>query len=187
MGLTEVFVLAIGLSMDAFAVSICKGISIGKARVKHALIAGIWFGVFQALMPVIGYFLGVQFERYIQRIDHWIALILLAVIGINMIREGIKGEEESADASVSVKAMFPLAVATSIDALASGVALAAAGADILWAAVFIGCTTFLLSFIGVKSGSRLGSSFGSKAQIAGGVILCLIGLKIFTEHLMEGI
>ena len=130
MGLTEVFVLAIGLSMDAFAVSICKGISIGKAGVKHALIAGIWFGVFQALMPVIGYFLGVQFERYIQRIDHWIALILLAVIGINMIREGIKGEEESADASVSVKAMFPLAVATSIDALASGVALAAAGADL---------------------------------------------------------
>ena len=131
MGLLEIILTAIGLSMDAFAVSICKGLSTKDVRLKHSLIVGLYFGLFQALMPVIGYFLGVQFERYIQRIDHWIALILLAVIGINMIREGIKGEEENADASVSVKAMFPLAVATSIDALASGVALAAAGADIL--------------------------------------------------------
>ena len=185
MGLTEVFVLAVGLSMDAFAVSICKGISIGKARVKHALIAGIWFGVFQALMPVIGYFLGVQFERYIQRIDHWIALILLAVIGINMIREGIKGEEESADASVSVKAMFPLAVATSIDALAVGIAMACleGGINIFAAISVIGVTTFFLCLIGVFAGNRFGNHLEKNASIAGGTILILIGIKILLEHL----
>ena len=187
MGLLELFLLAVGLSMDAFAVSICKGISIGRAKIRHALIAGLWFGAFQALMPAIGFFLGVQFERYIQTVDHWIAFLLLAMIGINMIREGVRGEEEESDPSVSARAMFPLAVATSIDALASGVVLSAAGGDILWAALFIGLTTFSFSFAGVKAGSGLGSAFGAKAQIAGGAVLCIIGLRILIQHLLGGI
>ncbi len=186
MSIAEIFILAVGLSMDAFAVSICKGTSIGRARLSDALISGLWFGSFQALMPLIGYFLGVQLAQYIQVIDHWIACILLAFIGINMAREGFKGEGEC-DPSLKAKDMLILAIATSIDALASGVALAAARADILYAVIFIGLTTFALSCIGVKAGSKLGSSFGSKAQIAGGAALCLIGLKIVIEHISEGI
>ena len=182
MGIIETFILAVALSMDAFAVSVCKGLSMGKAKLGSALTVGLWFGVFQALMPLIGFFLGVQFEDYISAFDHWIAFILLAAIGANMVREAVKGEDEG-DPSVSFMAMLPLAVATSIDALAVGVSFAFLSVDIAPAVVFIGLCTFVLSAAGVKIGSVFGSRFKSRAEILGGVILILMGLKILLEHL----
>ena len=182
MGLLELFLVAVGLSMDAFAVSICKGLSMPKMRWKNALLAGVYFGGFQALMPAIGYLLGTQFEDAISSIDHWVAFVLLAVIGINMIREAV-GEEESLDDSFDVKTMLLLAVATSIDALAVGVTFAFLKVNIVFAVVFIGCTTFVFGSAGIKIGNVFGSRFRAKAQIAGGVILVLIGLKILLEHL----
>ncbi len=182
MGLLELFLVAVGLSMDAFAVSICKGLSMPKMRWKNALLAGVYFGGFQALMPAIGYLLGNQFEDAISSIDHWVAFVLLAVIGINMIREAV-GEEESLDDSFDVKTMLLLAVATSIDALAVGVTFAFLKVNIVFAVVFIGCTTFVFGIAGIKIGNVFGSRFRAKAQIAGGVILVLIGLKILLEHL----
>ncbi len=182
MGLLELFLVAVGLSMDAFAVSICKGLSMPKMRWKNALLAGVYFGGFQALMPAIGYLLGTQFEDAISSIDHWVAFVLLAVIGINMIREAV-GEEESLDDSFDVKTMLLLAVATSIDALAVGVTFAFLKVNIVFAVVFIGCTTFVFGIAGIKIGNVFGSRFRAKAQIAGGVILVLIGLKILLEHL----
>ena len=186
MGIIETFILAVALSMDAFAVSVCKGLSMGKAKLGSALTVGLWFGVFQALMPLIGFFLGVQFEEYISAFDHWIAFILLAAIGANMVREAVKGEDEG-DPSVSFMAMLPLAVATSIDALASGVAMAAAGADIIHAVVFIGITTFVLSTIGVRAGSLIGGRNSSRAEAIGGIVLIAIGLRILIQHLVEHI
>lgn len=182
MRLLELFLVAVGLSMDAFAVSICKGLSMPKMRWKNALLAGVYFGGFQALMPAIGYLLGTQFEDAISSIDHWVAFVLLAVIGINMIREAV-GEEESLDDSFDVKTMLLLAVATSIDALAVGVTFAFLKVNIVFAVVFIGCTTFVFGIAGIKIGNVFGSRFRAKAQIAGGVILVLIGLKILLEHL----
>lgn len=183
MGLVELFVLAVGLSMDAFAVSICKGLSLGKIRVKHMCIAGAWFGGFQALMPLIGYYLGSVFSHIITTYDHWIAFVLLAIIGGNMIKESLDKDEEKADASMSVKSMFLLAVATSIDALAVGVTFAFLDVNIIPAVSFIGIITFICSALGVKIGSIFGTKYKSKAEFFGGTVLIIIGLKILLEGL----
>lgn len=182
MSIFELFILAVGLSMDAFAVSICKGLSLREIQGKHMCIAGAWFGGFQALMPVIGFFLGRFFSDYITKCDHWIAFALLAIIGGNMIKEAF-GKEEELDASMGAKAMFLLAVATSIDALAVGVTFAflEIGTKIIPAVGFIGIITFILSALGVKIGSVFGTKYKSKAEFAGGFILILIGLKILLE------
>ncbi|WP_455540036.1 manganese efflux pump MntP [Terrisporobacter sp.] len=196
MGLIELFILAVGLSMDAFAVSICKGLAIRKVTFKDCAKVGLYFGGFQAGMPLIGFILGIQFKDYITSIDHWIAFILLAFIGINMIRESMEkdntedivnlaeaavGEEEVNQ--LGFKNMIMLAIATSIDALAVGVTFAFLQVDIIPAVSFIGIVTFVLSAIGVKIGNVFGTKFKSKAEFAGGVILILIGLKILFEHL----
>lgn len=183
MSLWELFIIAVGLSMDAFAVSICKGLSVQKVRLRHAVCAGLWFGGFQALMPLTGWLLGVQFQTAIERFDHWIAFILLVILGLNMIREARGGEEECCNCSFAWKAMLPMAVATSIDALAVGVTFAFLRVDIVPAVAFIGVITFLLSAIGVRLGSVFGEKYQSAAQILGGVILILMGLKILLEHL----
>lgn len=184
MGIIELILLAVGLSMDAFAVSVCKGLSVEKAEPKHMVIAGLWFGGFQALMPVIGYFLGSAFIDYIQSIDHWIAFILLGLIGVNMIREAMSGEDEEVENSFGFKTMFVMAVATSIDALAVGITFAFLNVNLLFAVSVIGVTTFAFSSAGIKIGSVFGCRFKSKAEICGGIILILLGLKILTEHLM---
>ncbi len=183
MSLLELFILAVGLSMDAFAVAVCKGLATGKARLRHMLIPGLWFGVFQALMPLIGYFLGGRFEKYIVNADHWIAFALLGGIGANMLREALKNEEEKENAALTVKVMLPLALATSIDALVVGITFAFLQVRILPAVSFIGVITFLLSMAGVKIGSIFGERWRKPAEIAGGVILILLGLKILLEHL----
>lgn len=180
MGIAELFVLAIGLSMDAFAVSICKGLSLGKITPKHMCIAGIWFGGFQALMPLIGYFLGSFFADMITKYDHWIAFALLVIIGGNMIKESFE-KEEHLDASMTVKSMFLLAVATSIDALAVGVTFAFLKVQIVPAVSFIGIITFILSAIGVKIGSIFGTKYQSRAELCGGIILIIIGTKILLD------
>lgn len=182
MGIAELFVLAIGLSMDAFAVSICKGLSLGKITPKHMCIAGIWFGGFQAFMPLIGYFLGSFFADMITAYDHWIAFILLVLIGGNMIKEAFE-KEEHLDASMTVKSMFLLAIATSIDALAVGVTFAFLKVQIIPAVSFIGIITFILSAIGVKIGSIFGTKYQSKAELCGGIILIIIGTKILLDGL----
>ena len=186
MGFVELFLLAVGLSMDAFAVSVCKGLSVKKAGLKESAICGGWFGGFQALMPLIGYFLGTLFAGAIEAFDHWIAFGLLTIIGINMLKEAFEKDcdckENNAD--FSVKTMFVMAVATSIDALAVGISLAMAGnVNIALAVALIGVTTFLLSGLGVKIGNVFGNRFEKKAQVAGGVILILLGVKILLEHL----
>ena len=183
MSLLELFILAVGLSMDAFAVSICKGLAMKQIKFKHMLIVGLWFGGFQALMPLIGYFLGIQFETYITAYDHWIAFILLAFIGGNMIKEALSNEEETADASLAVKIMLVLAIATSIDALALGVTFAFLQVNIWEAVSFIGVVTFLFSVAGLKIGNVFGTKYKSKAEFVGGVILILLGIKILLEHL----
>ncbi len=180
MGIMELFILAAGLSMDAFAVSICKGLSLGKISAKHMAVAGAWFGGFQALMPLIGYLLGSFFAEMVEKYDHWIAFILLIFIGGNMIREAF-GEEEKIDGSMTVKSMFLLAVATSIDALAVGVTFAFLKVSILPAVVFIGVTTFVFSAAGVKIGSIFGAKYHAKAELLGGVVLIIISLKILLE------
>ena len=189
MGIFELFVLAVGLSMDAFAVSVCKGLSLGKIGRKHMFIAGAWFGGFQALMPLIGYYLGRFFTDAITEYDHWIAFILLGVIGGNMIREvfGDDGEEccQDTDASLDVRTMLGLAVATSIDALAVGVTFAFLKVDIVPAVSFIGIITFTLSVAGVRIGNIFGTRYQAKAQLLGGVILIFMGIKILIEHLMQ--
>lgn len=184
MGLIELFVMAVGLSMDAFAVSVCKGLAMARCDVKKAMTCGIWFGGFQALMPAIGYVLGRQFVDYITAIDHWIAFVLLAFIGGNMIREAVSGEEEETDDSLDIKTMFLLAVATSIDALAVGITFAfLPGTNIVAAVSFIGIVTFVLSSLGVKIGNVFGMRYKKKAEIAGGAILLILGVKILLEHL----
>ena len=182
MSLIELFVIAVGLSMDAFAVSICKGLSMKKMSWKNAGIAGLYFGGFQALMPTIGYFLGVNFADIIRKYDHWIAFVLLAIIGANMIKEAF-GDEEEMDSKFDVKTMIPLAIATSIDALAVGVSFAFLKVQIFYAALFIGITTFVLSFIGIRVGNVFGTRYKSKAEFAGGIILIGMGCKILVEHL----
>ena len=183
MGLIELFLIAVGLSMDAFAVSVCKGLAMPKCTFKKAAIVGLWFGGFQALMPAIGYILGAQFQEAIASIDHWIAFVLLALIGGNMIHEALDNDEEEADASLDVKTMFLLAVATSIDALAIGITFAFLKVYIIPAVCFIGIVTFIISFAGVKIGNVFGARYKNKAEIVGGIILILLGLKILLEHL----
>ena len=185
MGFLELFLLAVGVSMDAFAVSVCKGLSMQRAGLKESAICGGWFGGFQALMPLIGFFLGTLFADAIVAFDHWVAFGLLAVIGINMLKEAFsKDEEEGCCCELSFKTMFVMAIATSIDALAVGISLAMAGDVNIWLAIaLIGVTTFSFSGLGVKIGNVFGSRFEQKAQIAGGVILILLGLKILLEHL----
>ena len=183
MGLIELFLIAVGLSMDAFAVSVCKGLAMPKCTFKKAAIVGLWFGGFQALMPAIGYVLGAQFQEAIASIDHWIAFVLLALIGGNMIHEALDNDEEEADASLNVKTMFLLAVATSIDALAIGITFAFLKVNIIPAVCFIGIVTFIISFAGVKIGNVFGARYKNKAEIVGGIILILLGLKILLGHL----
>ena len=183
MSLMELFLIAVGLSMDAFAVSVCKGLSVRKATVKHALCVGLYFGGFQALMPLIGYLLGTQFESVITSVDHWIAFGLLAFIGGNMIREALSREEEKLDDSFSFRTMMTLAVATSIDALAMGVTFAFLRVDIVPAVLLIGATTFVLSAVGLKVGNVFGAKYKARAELFGGVVLVLMGLKILLEHL----
>ena len=180
MSIIELFILAIGLSMDAFAVSICKGLSLRKIKVKHMCIARAWFGGFQALMPLIGYFLGSFFTDMITTYSHWIAFALLLLLGSNMIKESL-GEEEDVDSNMDAKNMFLLAIATSIDALAVGVTFAFLQVDIIPAVSFIGIVTFICSAIGVKVGSIFGSKYKSKAEFSGGIILILIGIKLLLD------
>ena len=185
MSLWELLVLAVGLSMDAFAVSVCKGLSVSRVRPGHCLICGVYFGGFQALMPLAGWLLGVRFQEMITSVDHWIAFALLSLIGVNMIRES-RGESETLDASFSPGAMLPLAVATSIDALAVGVTFAFLKVPIAPAVLFIGATTFVLSAAGVKVGALFGIRFKSRAELAGGLILIGMGIKILLEHTLLG-
>ena len=184
MGILELLILAIGLSMDAFAVSVCKGLAMKKLEFKNMAIVGLWFGGFQALMPTIGYFLGVQFKNQITAIDHWIAFVLLGIIGANMIKEACsKDDEEEVKANLDVKTMFMLAIATSIDALAVGIRFAFLSVTLVHAVTFIGITTFILSAVGVGIGNIFGTKYKAKAEIAGGIILILLGIKILLEHL----
>lgn len=182
MGVLELIILSIGLAMDAFAVSICKGLSVKKVKPKHYLIVGGYFGGFQALMPLVGYLLGISFQQFIVSIDHWIAFILLGIIGINMIKESF-GDDENVNASFSFKDMLPLAVATSIDALAVGITFAFLQVNIALAVTLIGVITFIFSAVGIKIGAIFGDKFKNKAELLGGVVLILIGLKILLEHL----
>ena len=183
MDLLTLLTLAVGLAMDAFAVSICKGLAMREKVLKKGIIVGLWFGGFQALMPTIGFFLGTQFKDQITSIDHWIAFVLLGLIGINMVKEALSNDEEQADDSIAVKEMFMLAVATSIDALAVGITFAFLNVHIVSAASMIGVCTFLISFVGVKIGNIFGTKYKSKAELAGGIILILLGFKILFEHL----
>lgn len=184
MGLWELFVIAVGLSMDAFAVSICKGLSVRRCTLKHMIICGLYFGVFQGAMPLIGYILGSQFESLVSAIAPYIAFALLAFIGFNMIRESREEEEESCSDDFSVSAMVPLAIATSIDALAVGVSFAFLQVDIVPAVCFIGVVTFICSLFGVKIGSIFGNKYKSKAELFGGAVLIAMGLKILLSHLL---
>ena len=183
MSVWELLIIAVGLSMDAFAVSICKGLSVQKIHLRYAFIVGLYFGGFQALMPALGYFLGTCFQDAITAYDHWIAFILLGIIGINMIREALNKEEESCDASLAMGSMLLLAIATSIDALAVGVTFAFLQVQILPAISLIGLITFILSVIGVKTGAIFGCRYKSRAELTGGCILLLMGTKILIEHL----
>ena len=183
MSLLELFILAVGLSMDAFAVSVCKGLSVRRGSMKHAITVGIWFGGFQALMPFLGYLLGITFSSLITNVDHWIAFVLLAFIGFNMIRESRSEEENESNDRFDFKTMLPLAVATSIDALAVGVTFAFLQVNIVPAVSFIGCITFILSAIGLKAGNIIGAKNRSRAEFAGGLVLILMGIKILLEHL----
>lgn len=184
MNLFTLFTLAVGVSMDAFAVSVCKGLAMKKITMRKAITVGLWFGGFQALMPLVGYVLGIQFRDKITTIDHWVAFLLLSFIGINMIREAFSEEEpETGEPSLAVRDMFLLAVATSIDALAVGVTFAFLDVDIVPAVTFIGTVTFLFSTMGVKAGNVFGEKYESRAEVAGGVILTLLGIKILLEHL----
>lgn len=187
MSVVELFILAVGLSMDAFAVAICKGLCMRKVTIKKAGIVGLYFGIFQAGMPLIGYILGSQFSDKISSIDHWIAFILLSLIGISMIKEALEKNEENEcsteEAELSFKNMSILAIATSIDALAVGVTFAFLRVNIVSAVSFIGVTTLILSMIGVKIGNIFGVKYKSKAELFGGIILILMGMKILLEHL----
>ncbi len=182
MGVVELLLLAVGLSMDAFAVAVCKGLALGKPRLWQMAAVGLWFGGFQALMPLLGFLLGTSFESYIQSIDHWIAFGLLAFIGANMIRES-RGGEEDASASLHWKTMLLMAVATSIDALAVGVTFAFLDVNVVLAVSAIGITAFLLSAAGVRVGGVFGERWRGRAELCGGVILILLGVKILLEHL----
>ena len=183
MGLLEITLIGVGLAMDAFAVSVCKGISIKKLNYKDVLIIALYFGIFQAIMPLIGYLFGTTFSKFVSYIDHWIVFVLLSIIGGKMILDSVKDEEGKGDDKINFKTMIILALATSIDALAIGITFAFFEINILKAILVIGVVTFLLSALGVKIGNKFGDKFGKKAEIAGGIILIIIGLKILLEHL----
>ena len=183
MGIIEIIILAVSLSMDAFAVALCKGLALKKASIKSCLVVGAWFGTFQGLMPLIGYLLGSTFADKITSIDHWIAFILLSIIGIGMIKESLGDEEESLNDKVDFKTMVVLAIATSIDALAIGVTFAFLQVNIGLAGLMICAITFIISYFGVVFGNKFGDKFGSKAELVGGILLILMGLKILLEHL----
>lgn len=188
MGIAELILTAIGLAMDAFAVSICKGLRMKRLHLGQTLIIGLYFGIFQALMPVLGWLLGKSFSRYIQAFDHWIAFVLLAFIGGKMLWDSLHEKETDSDATadtLSHRELLMLAIATSIDALAVGIAFACLDTNIWYAASVIGMITFLLSMIGVMIGKRFGSCFQQKAGIIGGVVLIFIGVKILLEHLLQ--
>lgn len=181
----SVLLIAIGLAMDAFAVSVCKGLAMRTPSLKQMLIVGLWFGAFQAIMPIIGYYLGESFHQYISQFDYIVAFILLLLIGLNMIREAFsKGEDDQSD-DIGVKIMFLLAIATSIDALAVGISFSMDGVDVLMPAAVIGVVTLMISAAGVKLGSVVGDRYSSKAEILGGIILILLGVKILLEHLLQ--
>lgn len=185
MSLWDLFLIAVALSMDAFAVSICKGLSVCRLRRNHVLSVGLWFGAFQGLMPLAGYLLGVNFQELIISIDHWIAFVLLGFIGFNMVREALGSDGDSCNCndSFAIREMLTLAVATSIDALAVGVTFAFLQVDIVPAVSFIGVTTFVLSMIGIKIGNVFGARYKKKAELFGGVVLIGMGIKILLEHL----
>jgi len=183
MGAIEILLISIGLAMDAFAVSVCKGLAMKKMSWKKAIIIGLYFGIFQAVMPVIGYFLGTTFEKFITNVDHWVAFILLVGIGINMVKEAFDKESENRNDNVDVKTMLVLSIATSIDALAIGITFACLKIHIVMPVITIGLITFIISVIGVKIGNRFGDKYEKKAEIMGGVILILLGIKILLEHL----
>ncbi len=183
MDFIAILLIAVGLAMDAFAVSLCKGLALRKVTLRSMLIAGLWFGGFQALMPIIGFYLGVSFYDLISAYDHWVASILLFLIGANMVREGLFGEEEEVDADMGIKTMVLLAIATSIDALAIGISFAMTENSIFLPATIIGVVTLVISMAGVKIGSLFGDRFGKKAEVLGGVILIIIGLKVLLEGL----
>lgn len=197
MGLVELLLIAVGLSMDTFAVSIGKGLALSRVSLRHSLTVGVWFGGFQAFMPLVGYFLGVRFASMVESVDHWIAFLLLSVIGFNMIREALSDEDDEGEmfsgegvavgqgrphADLSPRTMFLLAVATSIDALALGISFAFLRVDVWSAAMIIGITTFVLSVVGLRVGNIFGNRYKSKAEIAGGAVLMIMGLKILLEH-----
>ncbi|MBQ8569316.1 MAG: manganese efflux pump [Oscillospiraceae bacterium] len=187
MGIVELILIGIGLSMDAFAAAVCKGLGMKKINIRHTLIIALFFGGFQALMPALGWLLGTRFEKYITAVDHWIAFGLLGFIGGKMIFDVIlnKDEEETSENSgrLDIKELFMLAVATSIDALAVGISFAFLKINIIPAACSIGCTTFIISAAGVAVGNRFGTKYQDKATLAGGIILIIIGTKILLEHL----
>lgn len=184
MGFIELIILSIGLAMDAFAVAICKGLSINKMNWKNATIVGLYFGIFQALMPILGYILGVNFQSKITNIDHWIAFILLFGIGINMIKDALFKEKEEVNDSLKFKEMIILAIATSIDALTVGITFAFLKVNIILSASLIGIITFIISVAGVKIGNVFGDKYEKKAELVGGIILILLGVKILLEHLI---
>ena len=186
MGTLELLLLSLGVAMDAFAASVCKGLAARRISPGRMLTCGLWFGAFQALMPLLGYLLGVRFQSAIARIDHWIAFVLLGCIGVNMLREALGGDVAALDADFGVKSMLPLAVATSIDALALGVTFACLDVAIAPACLVIGGVTFLASALGAALGGVFGARWKNRAEAAGGAILILIGLKILIEHLIRG-
>ena len=185
MGLIELCILSIGLAMDAFAVSVCKGLSMKRMKWKNAIIIGAYFGYFQALMPALGYLLGYNFQDRISNIDHWIAFILLGVIGINMIKEALSKENDVHNDSVKFKEMIVLAIATSIDALAVGITFAFLNVNLILAISLIGIITFIISVLGVKVVNIFGDKYEKKAEFAGGIILIFLGIKILVEHLIK--
>ncbi len=182
MGLIELFILAVGLSMDAFAVSVCKGLAMEHATWRRAVVPGLWFGAFQGLMPLLGWLLGSRFAQYITAVDHWIAFALLVILGVNMLREARSADDGAADASLGVRTMLALAVATSIDALAVGITFAFLEVAIVPAVCFIACVTFVISTLGVKVGALFGDRLQAKAEALGGIILIVLGVKILLEH-----
>lgn len=183
MGILEIILLGIGLAMDAFAVSICKGLSMKRMNWKNAIIIAFYFGVFQAIMPSIGYFLGTTFESFVTAVDHWIAFILLSFIGGNMIKESFDNEDEKKNDRVDFKTMVVLAIATSIDALAVGITFAFFDVNVIVAVSIIGVITFFISLLGVKVGNKFGDKYQNKAELMGGILLVLLGIKILVEHL----
>ena len=183
MSLVEVALISIGLAMDAFAVSVCKGLSMKKIEWKKVLTIALYFGSFQALMPIIGFLLGNSFRNFIEDVDHWVAFVLLSFIGFNMIKEAFDKEDEKRNDKIDFKTMFILSLATSVDALAIGITFAFLNVNIVNAILIIGITTFLLSILGVKIGNKFGDKLQNKAELCGGIILIIIGLKILLEHL----